>query len=178
MGRGSAPTPGGQASAKLTLAERREASVKLSVKGWSYERIYREGGLGHNNAQAVYRDLKAALAQRVARQDLAVDEWREKELALIDVALAKANEILDAVHLAVAGGKVVRDEETDADGNVTRSEPIIDHGPNLAAAQALIRMSESRRKLLGTDAPAKTEVAVDQTIKYVVEATAEELEQL
>lgn len=89
---------------------------------------------------------------------------------VIDAALTKANEILEAVHLAVAGGRVVRDEETDA--------AIIDHGPNLAAAQALIRMSESRRKLLGTDAPAKTEVAVDQTIKYVVEATAEELEQL
>lgn len=155
------------------MAERREATVRLSVKGWSYERIYREGGLGHNNTQSVYRDIKAALKQRVERQDLAVDEWRQKELALIDIALAKANEILESVHLAVANGRVVQREN-----DVGEYTDVIDQGPNLAAAQALIRMSESRRKLLGTDAPAKVQQQVESTISYVIQASPEELEQL
>src|SRR4029078_1889290 len=69
-------------------------------------------------------------------------EYRAMELARLDtLALAAAN-VLSATHPYVSGGKVLKD--------------VTDDGPRLAAIDRLLRISESRRKLLGLDAPAKT----------------------
>lgn len=177
MARGAAPSGADTAAAKIALAERREKAVRLAVQGWSYERIRAEGGLGYGTRQAVYRDVKAALKEKIEEQGRAAAELRAKELMLIDDALNKAYEIMHTVHLAHGNGKVVRREVELQDGSTEWVE-VIDQGPNLAAAERLIRFSESRRKLLGLDAPAKSEIEASGTISYVINAEPGELDAL
>jgi hypothetical protein len=177
MGRPASPPPSERASARSELAERRRAALKLATVGWSYDKIFREGGLGHTSRQAVYRDIKAAYKQALRDQTEAVEEHRAAELALIDQALVVAHRIMNTQHLAHNGGRIVQREVERPDGS-TELVDVIDHGPNLAAAEKLIRFGESRRRLLGTDAPAKVEQQVDSTISYVVQVAPEELEQL
>jgi len=177
MGRGAAPAPKEQASAQVFRAQRRAEACRLNVAGWSMERIFREAGLGYTSKSQVGRDVKAALAEAIKEQNLAAEELRAKELMIIESALAEANRIMQKVHVAHGNGRIVRREVEQPDGSVT-FEDVIDDGPNLAAADRLIRYSESRRKLLGLDAPAKISAEVDGTINYVINATPEELEQL
>lgn len=164
--------------ARAEREERRNQAVKLSVSGHTYEEIAKL--LGYGSKQSAFRDVKAALAERAAKTDLAVEEWRAKELALIDDALKVAHEILNSEFYAHAGGRVVRMPSDDAEESEfePKGAPLVDRGPNLAAAKELIRISESRRKLLGTDAPQKIDTTVAQTVNYQVAVTPEELEQL
>lgn len=172
-----APWPAGHGGAKIDRAERRRAAVKLSVAGWSYDRIYRERPeLGYNNRQAVYRDIQAALKEAREKQNLAAGELIAKEMMRLDNAVAAITEIMQKDHFAHSGGNVVRRNVGTEDEPVW--EEIHDDGPRLAAANALVRASESIRRLTGIDAPSKVEAQVDGTVAYVVKATAEELENL
>jgi hypothetical protein len=154
--------------------ERRAKAVRLSVAGRTLDAIAAE--LGYNSKQAAHKDIKAALAEAAKQTSLAVDELRVKELALLDEALEVAHRIMNAEHLAHGNGRVVRRNLG------TEDEPewvdVIDNGPNLAAADRLIKISESRRKLLGLDAPTKVQQQIEGTVSYVINAQPEELEQL
>jgi len=173
MGRGAAPAPNQTAAARAARAERRARACELSVAGWSYEKIYRESGLGYGSRQTVFRDVKAALLQKSREQDASAEIKRARELALLDEALVVAHRIMNAEHLAHSNGRLIKRELEDG-----TDVEVIDNGPNLAAADRLIKISESRRKLLGLDAPAKTEVTGDSTVTYKIEASPDELEQL
>jgi len=162
-----------QAPRKIAQAEKREAAARLVALGWSYERVAREGNLGYRTKQAVGKAMKVVLAERLARQDRAADELVQQELMVIEAALAKAAEIMDKVHLAHSNGRLITRELEDG----TEVE-VEDSGPQLAAADRLVRFSESRRKLLGLDAPTKSQASVESTISYVIQASSEELEQL
>lgn len=165
-----APTsPEQRAAARADLARRRDEAVTLAAGGVTYEEVARR--LGWNSAQAAHKAVKAALAERLKRQDLAVDELRAKHTALLDEALREARRIMHETHRAHSGGRLVYD---DAD------QPMIDNGPVLAAVDRIVKISESQRKLWGIDAPARTEskVEVDGTVSYQVAVAPEELEQL
>jgi hypothetical protein len=79
------------------------------------------------------------------------DALRELELERLDALQVQLTRVLGRVHVTVSGGKIV----TDPDGR-----PLVDDGPTVAAAQALVRVGESRRRLLGLDAPAQVEAKV------------------
>jgi hypothetical protein len=176
MARGAVPNPQDTIAARAARAERAAAACRLSVAGWSYDRIVREGNLGYNNRQAVYRDVKRVLTEKAKEQSESAAVKRARELALLDDALEVAHRIMNAEHLAHGNGRVVRRNLG------TEDEPdwadVIDNGPNLAAADRLIKISESRRKLLGLDAPTKVQQQVEGTVSYVINAQPEELEQL
>lgn len=132
--------------------------------------------MGYNSRNAAFLAVKRALEARLAERDAEADKWVARQDALLDEALRVANEIMNKQHYATSGGKIVQkyDEETDTYIDV------YDDAPRLAAADRLIKISESRRKMHGRDAPAQSKVSqeVSGTIGYVVNATPEELEQL
>lgn len=141
----------------------------------TYDRIAVE--LGYASKQAAHKDVKAALAEALKRQDLAVDELRIKHTLLLDEALRVAHRIMNEQHLAHSAGRLVQREVEQPDGSVELVD-VVDNGPNLAAADRLIKISESQRKLWGIDAPTKTEATIDATVGYVVAVAPEELDAL
>lgn len=168
-------SPQDRVAQRQARAERRERAVRLSVAGWTYDQIAAE--LGYSSKQAAHRDVKAALADALKRQDLAVDELRTKHTLLLDEALQVAHRIMNQQHAAHSAGRLVQREIEHPDGSVELID-VIDNGPNLAAADRLVKISESQRKLWGIDAPTKTESTVEATIGYQVAVAPEELEQL
>lgn len=164
--------PQDRAAQMAARAERRDKAVKLAASGMTYVEVAKT--LGHNSPQAAHKDVKAALAERIKRQDLAVDELRAKHTALLDEALQVAHRIMNDQHLAHSAGRMVQRE----DPLTGELHDVIDNGPNLAAVDRLVKISESQRKLWGIDAPTKTETMLDATIGYHVAVAPEELEQL
>jgi hypothetical protein len=168
-------SPQDRAAQQAARAVRRERAVRLSISGMTYDRIAVE--LGYASKQAAHKDVKAALAEALKRQDLAVDELRIKHTLLLDEALQVAHRIMNEQHIAHSAGRLVQREIEHPDGSVELVD-VIDNGPNLAAADRLIKISESQRKLWGIDAPTRTEATIDATVGYAVAVTSEELEQL
>lgn len=171
----TAPPVSKRAAQMAARAERRERAVRLSISGMTYANIARE--LGYASAQHAHRDVKVALAEALKRQDLAADELRIKHTLLLDEALQVAHRIMNEQHLAHSAGRLVQREIEHPDGSVELVD-VVDNGPNLAAADRLIKISESQRKLWGIDAPTKTETTLDATVGYAIAVTPEELEQL
>jgi hypothetical protein len=173
MARGAAPNPQDTKAARALRAERAAQALRLSVAGWSYARIHRDSGLGYGTRQQVYRDVKRALEQRTKEQDASTDLKVQRELAVIERALSAADAMLDKTYYAHSNGRLITREAEDG----TEIE-IEDDGPRLAAADRLVRFSESRRKLLGLDAPTRVEQQTTGTIEYVIAAHPDELDKL
>jgi hypothetical protein len=136
-------------------ADRRQQALDLRKQGKSYRAIGDE--LSISEAQA-HRDVKAALA-RLAELELAsAEELRALELARLDTLAVEAWRILMSTHPYISGGKVLS-------GFTTEGKPIglTDDGPKLQAVDRLLRISESRRKLLGLDAAPKVPLNPDGT---------------
>lgn len=98
------------------------------------------------------------------------DEARARELELLDKAARTVATLADAVdHAATAKARAVAEYHGD-DPNDPRLVVLTDPVVRLRAMQELVRQSESRRKLLGTDAPAEHKLDVT-----VVDAATAEL---
>lgn len=119
-------------------------AAKLRTHGMPYRAIARELGYAdHSSARAA---VSRALAEIVREP---AEELVKLELARLDDALARAYEVLATTHyIASTKGDVVEHAGT----------PLVDDGPALAAASLIVRTSESRRKLLGLDAPRRVSV--------------------
>jgi hypothetical protein len=124
-------------------------AVELARRGLTYDQIA---------AQMGYRDPSGAW--KAVQRGLA-DAFREEASALTQLEMERLNaltrlfeRIIATRHYLVSlgSGKVIRDPVT--------NEPIADDGPALQAGLALLRVSESRRKLRGLDAPARKQVEV------------------
>jgi hypothetical protein len=129
-------------------------AARLRSRAWSYQRIATE--LGYSDKGAAYRAVQRVLVETVAE---AAAELRTVELMRLDQLHEAALDVLERIHYAHSGGKLI-----ELDG-----VPLRDDGPRLAAIRELRQISESRRKFLGMDAPAKLEVvtldAVDAAIR-------------
>lgn len=168
------PSPEQRAAARLERAERDEKIARMAIAGATYETIGRRFGL---TTQGAHQVVKRKLAEMTKKRDLATEDLRSKELALLDEALVVAHQIMNKDHLAHGNGRVVTREVRLEDGSYETVD-VLDDGPRLAAADRLIKISESRRKLLGLDAPAKQEIEQSGTISYVINAGPGELDQL
>jgi len=122
-----------------TAAERRVKALELRKQGQSYRAIAAQLGI---NERTAHTDVQRALRALAALEQASAAEYRTMELERLDTLTVEAARVLSATHPLVSGGKVLRD--------------VTDDGPKLAAIDRLLRISESRRKLLGLDAPAKT----------------------
>lgn len=124
---------------EINAAERRQKALELRKQAQSYRAIAAELGISLGQA---HDDVQTALAELAELEHASAAELRTMELERLDVLTVEAVRIMTTTHPYVSGGKVLKD--------------VADDGPKLAAIDRLLRISESRRKLLGLDAPAKT----------------------
>jgi hypothetical protein len=136
-----------------TVSDDAEAA-RLRGEGLSYKAIAHRMGCSKSTAfERVHRAWRDTLTEP-AEQARAVELARLEEIH--DAAMA----VLLRDHITVSHGHVVKDD----DGNV-----ILDDGPRLAAIDRLRQVSESRRKLLGLDAPTKVSVDAENLGREVAD---------
>jgi hypothetical protein len=135
----------------VETAERDAKAARMRSRGMSYRDI----------ARALEIDVKTAhTAVKHAMQDVvreAAEDAVQFELDRLDEMHRAALKVLERHHIVVSNGQVVR-----LDG-----EALQDDGPVLSAIDRIVRISESRRKLLGLDQPAKTQVSGGVTYEVV-----------
>lgn len=141
-------------------AEADSIAARLRSQGKSYRQIARAMGCSVSIAhRRVQRALKAIPAE-------AVEELRTIELQRLDEMLEVARRELHRDHVLVQQGRVIRDDA---------GVPMIDHGAKLAALDRLVKISESRRKLVGADMPMRIEQKVTVEEVTVMDAEIREL---
>lgn len=126
------------------IAQRRLRALELRAAGASYRAI---GAQLRVSGKTAYEDVQAVLAELSAQTFASADEYRTMELERLDALTMEATRILRSPHPLISGGKVLS-------GFTDEGKPIglTDDGPKLQAIDRLLRISESRRKLLGLDA--------------------------
>lgn len=145
------------------FAEEQRRCWDLRLRGKSIRQIAGETGLSKSTVE---RRLRGEFEEY--RQDSAQmrEQWIAMELERLDAAQQVVVAVLEANHLLVADGRVVR-----VDG-----KPLPDAGPVLAAVREFRQISESRRKLLGLDAPTKaTFTHATSDVDAAVEELAREM---
>lgn len=143
-------------------AARDAEAARLRSRGLTYRQIAEQ--LGMAGPGKAHEAVKRVLAETVAD---AAEDLRKVELERLDQMYRAALKVLEADHYAVSHGKVVYLE----DG----SEPLADNGPVLQAIDRLLKIQERRAKLLGLDAPSKTNVTVSDAITAEIEQLATQL---
>lgn len=141
-------TSQGRFTVRAGTAERDAKACRMRVAGLTYDQI--AGELGFRDRSGARRAVKRALAA-TAREP--AGELIALELERLDHLTRQLQRALVDISYAVtAGGKIVCHPAT--------GELLRDYGPVIAAARELRQVSESRRKLLGLDAPAKTRIEI------------------
>ena len=93
------------------------------------------------------------------------ENLRAIEIARLDGMMAECLKVMKAYHIVVNQGVAVRDPrfqfdpEEHEDGSVPEDALLRDTGPVLSAVDRLLKISERRSKLLGLDAPKRTELS-------------------
>lgn len=127
----------------LKGAQRDAEACRLRSQGWTYQRIAEH--LGYTDKSNCRRAIEKVLKDTVQEPS---EELRRMERERLDRLSEAAWEVLERQHVTVANGRIVTLE----------GEPLPDDGPVLAAIDRLLRISESRRKLEGLDAPSRVSV--------------------
>lgn len=135
----------------IVTAEMDAQAAHMRAEGRTYRQIATMLSVSVGTAYtAVSRAIAAVPVE-------AVTELRQIECARLDAVVARLWDVVHADHPYVSQGKVFED--------------IQDAGPVISALGAIIRAGESKRKLLGLDAPARqtitviTEDAVDAELR-------------
>jgi hypothetical protein len=163
--------PSNRISTQAQRTERRAEALRMHIAGHTWQKI--ADRLGYSSAGHACADGRRALEILRAHQDQAAEEYRAIELARLDEALAVAMRIMAEEQVAHSNGKIVYRQ---IEG---QQVPVVDNTVALAAADRVVKISESRRKLLGLDAPVRQEVTGTSTVHYMVSGvSADELEAL
>ena len=154
------PGPNTRFERTLETAERDAEVCRLRATGIGFPEIGRRLGMSRQGAHAAH---KRALRE-VVRE--AADDVRAIELDRLDTLYRTALGVMAKTHPMVQNGRVMRD----ADGR-----PVEDSMPRLQAIDRLLRIQERRARLLGLDAPAKTDVRVTDALDEQIQQLAAEL---
>lgn len=123
-------------------AARRAKLVEYRRKKVPYSIICKE--LGYGSEATARSDFKRALEESIAAQHASVEVYREEQLIELEFLAEEAHRVLAARHYVVsASGRVALDPDTD--------EPLVDHGPKLAAIDRLVKILDRVAKLRGLD---------------------------
>jgi transcriptional regulator with XRE-family HTH domain len=124
-------------------AHRDARAAELRAEGWTFEQIANELGFSNksNARQAVRRALRD-IVQGPAEKLLALHMER------LETLYEAAVEVLEADHIVVSHGQIVRDDT---------GQPLTDHGPKLAAIREARSTLDSFWTLTGMKKPAKVE---------------------
>lgn len=140
-------------SISLSTAEKRKRAVDLKRTGATFEQIATDLGCSTPYAWRLYQDALKAIPAT------SVEQHRAEELDKLLSWERKAVEVLDAFHPYVQNGKIInRGHKDPGTGRWVVDEELTDAGPVLAAIDRLVKIQDARRKLLGLDAPARTDV--------------------
>lgn len=135
----------------IDTVERDAEMAHLRARGLSYRAIAGQVGC---TASTAYLGVQRALAAVPVE---AVGELRQVECARLDAVIARLWDVVEAEHPFISNGR--------------RFDDVQDAGPVISALSGIVRASESKRKLLGLDAPARqmvtvvTEDAVDAELR-------------
>lgn len=144
---------------RVTIADRRARLVQYRRQRIPFEKIYEE--LGYRSSADARKDFHRALEQSIAAQHASVEVYREEQLMELDHLAEEAHKVLAARHYVVsASGRVALDPDTE--------EPLIDHGPVLAAIDRLVKILDRISKLRGLDAPSRLEVLTIDAIDAAI----------
>lgn len=124
-------------------ARRDAQAAELRAQGWGYQRIADE--LQYENKGTAWHAVDRVMQETVQE---AGDTLRKMERERLDRMSEAAWAVLERQHVTVSNGRIVS----------LNGEPLPDDGPVLAAIDRLLRISESRRKLDGLDAPSRVSV--------------------
>lgn len=149
------PDAEGKFQATIDNAELDAQAAKYRAMALSYREIAAQMGCTVSTAhQRVKRALAAVPVENVT-------ELRRVELDRMDDLIKRHLVIAGKNHLMVSHGRII--------------PGVSDLGPNLAAMRELRYLSESRRKLLGLDAPALVRVTVTDEVTAEIERLSMEL---
>jgi hypothetical protein len=130
---------------RVDAAERDAPAMELRALGATFRQIAERLGVSVSTAhKCVDRGLAATRQEPSAK-------LRILERERLDHLQRETARVLAAAHVVVQGGKVVVDEDT--------GQPLVDHGPRLAAVNTLLRVMERRAKLEGLDAPTRHDIS-------------------
>jgi hypothetical protein len=134
------------------------------ARGWTYERIANE--MGYANRSGAQKAVERAMATAVRETTEAA-----KTLLLADLNALKKEAwgVLEATHITVSHGQVVRIEGPDGE-----KVPIPDDGPVLNAIDRIVRIDAEIAKIYGAYAPTRSEVlTMDAVEAEIVRLEAE-----
>lgn len=146
---------------RVATALRRGQALQMRLDGAKYEEIVAK--LGYASRGAAVADIQRALVLTVQEP---ADEVRALELQRLDMLWQTVLEVLRSHHVVVSQGRVV----------FLNEEPILDHGPILAAVDRLLKIQERRAKYLGLDSARQLEVVTLDAIDQQIRTLNEELE--
>jgi hypothetical protein len=142
---------------RAEVADREVRAIDMRRNGATYDQIGQQLGISTSGAAQI---VKRVLDRHVTE---ALPDVRKLELDRLDQLQLAALLVLRREHWLVQAGKVVIDQA---------GLPMRDDGPTLAAIDRLVRIGESRRRLLGVDAPVRHEVkffTVDELDSQIAE---------
>ncbi len=143
----------------VATAERDARALELASRSMSYRQIAAELGCDvHTAYTAVQRGLAAIPAPAAA-------EYRRIELDKLDRLERHLLGVMEREHVSASHGRVVT-----LDG-----KPVLDDGPGVQAAVALLRVQDRRARLLGLDAPTLTRVQVEDVVDAEIRRLEAEL---
>lgn len=134
-------------SEDIARAERSADMLRRRREGASFATLADEFGVSR---QHCHRIVTEALKAIPARE---VDEYRTQELERLEYLRERTQQVLDRRHYLAYQGLI-----TDVE----------DDGPALDAIKTDVRISESIRKLVGADAPVRTEAAVTASVRFEI----------
>jgi hypothetical protein len=145
----------------LDGAERDAKACEMKSRGATYQQI--SDTLGYGSRSNAHRAVKAALA---AIPIESAEELRRLQLGTLEYLAGHAARVLERQHLTITqSGRIVVDDN---------GEQVLDDGPILAAIDRILRIQDRKAKLMGLDAPVKTEViTLDYLNARLEELTAE-----
>lgn len=166
----------GRYAESLETAQRDAEATRLKKRGLSYREIAAELGCDVSTAyRGVQRTLQAT--REGAAEDAA--DIRAMELERLEDMRALVMEVLDREHVTVSNGRIIRRQigwerddageiQTDGEGKpIGIYEDLPDDAVILNAVDRLLRISESIRRLTGTDAEKKINLSGGVTYEVV-----------
>jgi hypothetical protein len=154
---------------------RRAQVVHLYRQGLTFDDIGQRMNFSKQRAHKLYWDAMHAV------QEQAVDAHRAAMVDELTEIVRASMAVLHAKHVVVSNGHVVSeivghhplfDDETGEAhpkaGEPIYGDPLLDHGPTLDASRTIIAAHARLSKLIGADAPVKTELSGDVELNYTI----------